>query len=107
MFGLLEIWTEAATECLIKLRALYHKRFLSATQRKKRLLWKEISDQLCKSGHNHSKLACNHKWYLLKAKYLKIKQKYKKLGMIPVKWQYYQDLDRLLGETVKTSKIRM
>lgn len=78
---------------------------MKAPQRKKRLLWNVISDHLHKNGHHYSYLACNRKWYLLKAKYLKIKQTYHKSGMIPVKWQYYQDLDRLLGAPVKASKI--
>lgn len=76
-----------------------------APYRKKRLLWNVISDQLRKNGHNYSDLACNRKWYLLKKKYLKLKQTYNKLGTIPVKWEYYQDLDRILGASVKSSKI--
>lgn len=78
-----------------------------AAQGKKRLLWNEISDQLRKNGHNYSSLVCDRKWRLLKANYLKRKEKYKKLGDNSVKWQYYQDLDRLLGTPVETSKISL
>lgn len=98
----MDIWTEVATKCLIKVCGPYCRRFLITAQGKKCLLWNEISDKLHKNGHNYSALMCNRKWCFLKAKYFKINEKYKKIGIIPVKWQYYEDLDRLLGAPVKT-----
>ncbi|XP_015380189.1 PREDICTED: uncharacterized protein LOC107173948 [Diuraphis noxia] len=92
-----DIWTEQATKCLIELWGLYRPRFLMAAQGKKRLLWDEISDQLRERGHNYSGLVCDRKWRLLKANYIKRREKYKKIGVNSVKWQYYHDLDRLLG----------
>ncbi|XP_027846330.2 uncharacterized protein LOC114126555 isoform X3 [Aphis gossypii] len=92
-----DIWTEQATKCLIELWGLYRPRFLLAAQGKKRLLWNEISNQLRQNGHNYSGLVCDRKWRLLKANYVKRREKYKKLGVNSVKWQYYHDLDRLLG----------
>lgn len=100
-----ETWTEAATKCLIELWGVYRSRFLMAAQGKKRLLWNEISDQLHQSGHNYSGLVCDRKWRLLKANYFKRKEKYKKLGVNCVKWQYYYDLDRILGVPAETSKM--
>lgn len=76
-----------------------------APQGKKRLLWDEISEQLRERGYNYPGVVCDRKWRLLKANYFKRKEKYKKLGMGGVKWQYYYDLDRLLGVPVETSKI--
>lgn len=76
-----------------------------APQGKKRLLWNEISEQLIQNGHNYSGLACDRKWRLLKANYLKRKERYKKLGVGVIKWQYYKELDRLLSVPVETSKI--
>lgn len=76
-----------------------------AAQGKKRVLWNEISDKLQARGHNYSSLACDRKWRLLKANYLKRKEKYRKLGVNSIRWQYYHDLDRLLGVPAETSKI--
>jgi len=76
-----------------------------AAQGKKHLLWDEISNQLHQRGHNYSGLVCDRKWRLLKANYIKRREKYKKLGVNSVKWQYYQDLDRLLGVPVESSKL--
>jgi len=90
---------------LIELWGLYRPRFLLAAQGKKRLLWNEISNQLRQNGHNYSGLVCDRKWRLLKANYIKRKEKYKKLGVNSVKWQYYHDLDRLLGVPAESSKI--
>lgn len=101
----METWTEAATKCLIELWGLYRTRFLIAAQGKKRLLWNEISEQLRQKGHNYSGIVCDRKWRLLKANYLKRKEKYKRLGVQSVKWQYYHDLDRLLGVPVENSKM--
>ncbi|VVC33974.1 Hypothetical protein CINCED_3A017160 [Cinara cedri] len=97
-----ENWTEAATKCLIDLWGMYRSRFMLAPQGKKRFLWNEISEQLRQNGHNYSGLVCDRKWRLLKANYLKRKEKYKKLGIGAVKWQYYHDLDRLLGVPTET-----
>lgn len=71
-----------------------------AAQGKKRVLWNEISEQLRLNGHNYSGLVCDRKWRLLKANYLKRKEKYRKQGMGSVKWQYYYDMDRLLGSPI-------
>ncbi|XP_008186014.1 uncharacterized protein LOC100164223 isoform X1 [Acyrthosiphon pisum] len=95
--GNTDIWTEQATKCLIELWGLYRPRFLLAPQGKKRLLWDEISNQLRQNGHNYSGLVCDRKWRLLKANYVKRREKYKQLGVNSVKWHYYHDLDRLLG----------
>lgn len=77
-----------------------------AAQGKKRLLWNEISEKLREKGHNYSGLVCDRKWRLLKANYLKRREKYKKLGMgSVVKWQYYYDIDRLLGVPAGISKL--
>ncbi|XP_050422985.1 uncharacterized protein LOC126834835 isoform X2 [Adelges cooleyi] len=91
-----EVWTEAATKQLIQLWGMYRSRFLIAAQGKKQLLWNEISEALQQRGHNYSGTVCDRKWRLLKANYLKRKEKYKKFGVHKIKWQYYQDMDRLL-----------
>lgn len=100
-----ENWTEAATKSLIDLWGMYRSRFMLAPQGKKRLLWNEISAQLHKNGHNYSGLVCDRKWRLLKANYLKRKEKHKKFGLGAIRWQYYHDLDRLLGTPVETGGI--
>jgi len=76
-----------------------------APQGKKRLLWDEISNQLRQNGHNYSGLVCDRKWRLLKANYVKRREKYKQLGANSVKWHYYHDLDRLLGVPAESSKL--
>jgi len=103
--GNTDIWTEQATKCLIELWGLYRPRFLLAPQGKKRLLWDEISNQLRQNGHNYSGLVCDRKWRLLKANYVKRREKYKQLGVNSVKWHYYHDLDRLLGVPAESSKL--
>lgn len=89
---------------MIELWGAYRQRFLLAPQGKKRLLWNEISEKLCQNGHNYSSIACDRKWRLLKANYLKKKEKYKKPGNSDVKWQYYYDIDKLLNIPAQNSK---
>ncbi|XP_050542137.1 uncharacterized protein LOC126905970 isoform X2 [Daktulosphaira vitifoliae] len=100
--GSLDVWTEAATKQLIQLWGLYRSRFLIAAQGKKRILWNEISEVLRQNGHNYSGIVCDRKWRLLKANYLKRKEKYKKIGTNFIKWQYYQDMDRLLRAPIES-----
>lgn len=78
-----------------------------AAQGKKRLLWNEISEEMRQSGHNFTGVICDRKWRLLKANYLKRKEKYKKSGLNSIKWQYFQELDRLLGTPIETGIISM
>ncbi|XP_018578654.1 golgin subfamily A member 6-like protein 22 [Anoplophora glabripennis] len=90
-------WSDKLIRCLLQSRLSKEKEFSRPTCKKIKL-WRQIADEMNKTcGINLSGATCDIKYRNLLATYRKNKQKRNSTGESPIKWEYFDVMDEVLG----------
>ena len=95
-------WSKEETTRLISLCGEEEVQVKLQECRKNRSIYEDVATEMKAAGCERSYVQCRDKIKKLKVEYKKVKDKKKKTGEETPKWEFFEDMDRILGDRPST-----